>query len=295
MHENRLLLALVLQIQHCSLVASMRHLAAAAALHAAAALRPLDRRATLQGFAVGTTTALIPLPPASAAAAAAAALKTVSWSATDGFDSDFPSQINFIEFDEKAYKAMRDDPRRTPKFAKAIRSRLAELKDAVVLDLGTGPFCVLALIAATAGAKKVYAVDVGKGQLDWSLREHEQVTVLESTNARYLTDKQVPDLVDLITCDVSFIGLEKVLPAAIARGTKRAHLIALIKPQFQAGREHVGKGGVVHDPEIHRAVCADVEKWIEQSMCWRVLGISESPIIGPKGNKEFLKALKVFL
>ena len=159
MHENRLLLALVLQIQHCSLVASMRHLAAAAALHAAAALRPLDRRATLQGFAVGTTTALIPLPPASAAAAAAAALKTVSWSATDGFDSDFPSQINFIEFDEKAYKAMRDDPRRTPKFAKAIRSRLAELKDAVVLDLGTGPFCVLALIAATAGAKKVYAVE----------------------------------------------------------------------------------------------------------------------------------------
>ena len=128
-------------------------------LTAASALRPLDRRATLQGFATTTATALIPLPPASAAAAAAAALKTVTWSATDGFDSDFPSQINFIEFDEKAYKAMRDDPRRTPKFAKAIRSRLAELKDAVVLDLGTGPFCVLALIAATAGAKKVYAVE----------------------------------------------------------------------------------------------------------------------------------------
>ena len=134
-------------------------LLAAAALHAVSALRPLDRRAAVQGFAAVTSTALIPLPPASAAAAAAAALKTVSWSATDGFDSDFPSQINFIEFDEKAYKAMRDDPRRTPKFAKAIRSRLAELKDAVVLDLGTGPFCVLALIAATAGAKKVYAVE----------------------------------------------------------------------------------------------------------------------------------------
>ena len=128
-------------------------------LTAVSALQPLDRRATLQGFAAATTTTLIPLPPASAAAAAAAALKTVSWSATDGFDSDFPSQINFIEFDEKAYRAMRDDPRRTPKFAKAIRARLAELQDAVVLDLGTGPFCVLALIAATAGAKKVYAVE----------------------------------------------------------------------------------------------------------------------------------------
>ena len=128
-------------------------------LHAAAALQPLDRRATLQGFAITTTTSLIPLPPATAAATIATALKTVSWSATDGFDSDFPSQINFIEFDEKAYRAMRDDPRRTPKFAKAIRSRLAELQDAVVLDLGTGPFCVLALIAATAGAKKVYAVE----------------------------------------------------------------------------------------------------------------------------------------
>ena len=128
-------------------------------LTAVSALQPLDRRATLQGFAAATTTSLIPLPPATAAATIATALKTVSWSATDGFDSDFPSQINFIEFDEKAYRAMRDDPRRTPKFAKAIRSRLAELQDAVVLDLGTGPFCVLALIAATAGAKKVYAVE----------------------------------------------------------------------------------------------------------------------------------------
>lgn len=130
----------------------------AALLACSNALQPLDRRAVAKGFAAITTTALIPATPATAAVATA--LKTVSWSATDGFDSDFPSQINFIEFDEKAYKAMRDDPRRTPKFAKAIRSRLAELgPEAVVLDLGTGPFCVLALIAATAGAKKVYAVE----------------------------------------------------------------------------------------------------------------------------------------
>jgi 23S rRNA (cytidine1920-2'-O)/16S rRNA (cytidine1409-2'-O)-methyltransferase len=173
------------------------------------------------------------------------------------------------------------------KLAHGLESFGISAADQICLDLGssTGGFVDVLL---RNNAKKVYAVDVGKGQLDWSLREHKQVTVLESTNARYLTDKQVPDLVDLITCDVSFIGLEKVLPAAIARGTKRAHLIALIKPQFQAGRKHVGKGGVVHDPEIHRAVCADVEKWIEQSMRWRVLGISESPITGPKGNREFL-------
>ena len=129
-------------------------------LTAVSALQPLDRRATLQGFAAATTTTLIPLPPATAAAAVATALKTVSWSATDGFDSDFPSQIDFIEFDEKAYKAMRDDPRRTPKFTKAIARRLKELgPDAVVLDLGTGPYCVLALVAAKYGAKKVYAVE----------------------------------------------------------------------------------------------------------------------------------------
>jgi 23S rRNA (cytidine1920-2'-O)/16S rRNA (cytidine1409-2'-O)-methyltransferase len=159
--------------------------------------------------------------------------------------------------------------------------------DKICLDIGssTGGFVDVLL---RNNAKKVYAVDVGKGQLDWSLREHDQVTVLESTNARYLTDEQVPDLIALITCDASFIGLEKVLPAAMARAAQNAHLIALIKPQFQAGREHVGKGGVVRDPEIHRAVCADVEKWIEQSMGWRVLGICESPITGPKGNKEFL-------
>ena len=159
--------------------------------------------------------------------------------------------------------------------------------DQICLDLGssTGGFVDVLL---QNNARKVYAVDVGKGQLDWSLRKHRRVTVLESTNARYLTDEQIPDLVDLITCDVSFIGLEKVLPAAIARATERSHLIALIKPQFQAGRENVGKGGVVRDPEIHRAVCTSVKEWIEQSMHWRVLGIIESPIVGPKGNKEFL-------
>jgi 23S rRNA (cytidine1920-2'-O)/16S rRNA (cytidine1409-2'-O)-methyltransferase len=161
----------------------------------------------------------------------------------------------------------------------------------VCLDLGssTGGFTDVLL---RDGAEKVYAVDVGKGQLDWSLREHSRVVVLEGVNARHLTEEQVPEPIDLITCDASFIGLEKVLPAAIARATAQAHLIALIKPQFQAGREHVGKGGVVRDPEIHRMVCATVKAWLEETAGWRVLGISESPITGPKGNKEFLIAAK---
>ena len=173
------------------------------------------------------------------------------------------------------------------KLAQGLESFDISPADQICLDLGssTGGFVDVLL---QNNPRKVYAVDVGKGQLDWSLRKHKRVIVLESTNARYLTDEQLPDLVDLITCDVSFIGLEKVLPAALARATERAHLIALIKPQFQAGREHVGKGGVVRDPEIHRAVCAGVKDWIEQSMHWRVLGIIESPIVGPKGNKEFL-------
>ena len=114
----------------------------------------LERRSTLKGCVAASVAVVLP------ASAVEEELKSVSWSATDGFDSDFPSQIDFIEFDEKAYKAMRDDPRRTPKFAKAMKKRIKELgEDAVILDLGTGPFCVLALIAAEYGAKKVYAVE----------------------------------------------------------------------------------------------------------------------------------------
>ncbi len=155
------------------------------------------------------------------------------------------------------------------------------------LDLGasTGGFVDVLL---RNKAKKVYAVDVGKGQLDWSLREHDKVTVLESTNARYLTNEHVPDAVELITCDVSFIGLEKVLPAAASLAAPNAQMLALIKPQFQAGREHVGKGGVVGDTEVHKAVCDEIKIWIENTLGWTVKGVCESPITGPKGNKEFL-------
>ena len=157
------------------------------------------------------------------------------------------------------------------------------------LDLGasTGGFTDVLL---ARGAAKVFAVDVGHGQLAWKLRNDPRVAVLERTNARYLTREQVPKPVDLITCDASFIGLETLLPAPLALAAAGARLIALIKPQFEVGKGQVGKGGVVRDPELHAAVCARNEAWLGAQVGWRVLGLTESPILGPEGNKEFLIA-----
>lgn len=138
------------------------------------------------------------------------------------------------------------------------------------------------------GADKVYTVDVGRGQLHWNLRQDDRVVVLEETNARHLTPEQVPDLIDAVVCDASFIGLEKVLPAAMALTRPGAWLLALIKPQFQVGKGQVGKGGVVRDPALHQAVCDEVRAWIESLEGWETVGITESPITGPQGNVEFL-------
>lgn len=159
----------------------------------------------------------------------------------------------------------------------------------VCLDLGasTGGFTDVLL---ARGAARVYAVDVGHGQLAWRLRQDPRVVVLERTNARALSPALVPEPVGLIVCDVSFIGLTLALPAALALAAEEAALVALIKPQFEAGREHVGKGGVVRDPEVHRAVCGDIEAWLAARSGWRVLGVCESPITGPSGNVEFLIA-----
>lgn len=155
------------------------------------------------------------------------------------------------------------------------------------LDIGasTGGFTDVLL---SRGAARVYAVDVGHGQLAWKLRQDERVVVLEKTNARHLTAEQVPEPVDLVVCDASFIGLETVLPAGLALTRPGARLVALIKPQFEVGRERVGKGGVVRDPELHREVCARISAWLAAQPDWRVLGIAESPITGPEGNVEFL-------
>ncbi|MEK9726328.1 MAG: SAM-dependent methyltransferase, partial [Rhodospirillaceae bacterium] len=111
---------------------------------------------------------------------------------------------------------------------------------------------------------------------------------LERTNARYLNAELVSEAPALIVCDASFIGLRTVLPAALALAAPGAHVIALIKPQFEVGRGQVGKGGVVRDPALHADVCATIADWLANVSGWRVLGVTDSPITGPEGNKEFL-------
>jgi 23S rRNA (cytidine1920-2'-O)/16S rRNA (cytidine1409-2'-O)-methyltransferase len=159
----------------------------------------------------------------------------------------------------------------------------------VALDVGasTGGFTDVLL---QRGAARVYAVDVGHGQLDWRLRNDPRVVVLEKLNARHLSRQHLTEPVDLVVCDVSFISLELALPAALALAGPDALLIALIKPQFEVGKGQVGKGGVVRDPALHQAVCARISRWLGAHCGWRVQGVIESPITGPKGNREFLLA-----
>ena len=156
----------------------------------------------------------------------------------------------------------------------------------VALDVGssTGGFTDVLL---TRGARQVYAIDVGTNQLAWKLRSDERVIVHEQTNARALTREIVPEPVDVVVCDASFIALAKVLDAALDLAAPGAMLVALVKPQFEAGRGEVGKGGVVRDPAIHRRVCDEAAVWVA-SKGWNVLGIETSPITGPEGNVEFL-------
>ena len=157
---------------------------------------------------------------------------------------------------------------------------------ATALDVGssTGGFTDVLL---SRGAAKVYAVDVGTNQLAWKLRRDPRVIVLEQTNARYLTREQVPDAIDFVTCDTSFISLSKVLESPLKLARTGAELVALVKPQFEAGREEVGKGGVVRDPQVHERICSAASDWVA-SQGWAVEGVTESPITGPEGNVEFL-------
>ncbi len=159
----------------------------------------------------------------------------------------------------------------------------------VCVDVGasTGGFTDVLL---ASGAQKVYAVDVGHGQLDAKLRADVRVVVMEKTNARHLTREQIPESIDWIVCDASFISLKTVLPAVMelaASGQRPATLIALIKPQFEAGKKNAPKG-VVRDDTVRQAVCADIKRWLEEEKGWQVRGMEESPITGPKGNREFL-------
>ena len=163
-----------------------------------------------------------------------------------------------------------------------------DVTGAVAIDVGssTGGFTDVLL---TRGAARVYAIDSGTNQLAWKLRQDPRVVVHEQTSARILTDAHIPEPVDLIVCDASFIGLAKVLERPMTFAAPGARLLALIKPQFEAGREEVGKGGVVRDPAVHARVCDAVGEWLD-SAGWTVGGITPSPITGPEGNVEFLVA-----
>jgi len=158
----------------------------------------------------------------------------------------------------------------------------------VAIDVGssTGGFTDVML---SRGVVRVYAVDSGTNQLAWKLRQDERVIVHEQTSARVLTPTHIPETVDLIVCDASFIALSKVLPVPMSFAKPSARMVALIKPQFEAERHEVGKKGVIRDAAVHARVCAEVRDWLEGEG-WQVLDLVESPITGPEGNVEFLIA-----
>jgi 23S rRNA (cytidine1920-2'-O)/16S rRNA (cytidine1409-2'-O)-methyltransferase len=172
------------------------------------------------------------------------------------------------------------------KLAHALEHFGWDVGGAVALDVGssTGGFTDVLL---QKGAARVFAVDVGTNQLAWKLRQDPRVAVHEQTNARYLTDEVVTEPVDIVVCDASFIGLAKVLDTALDFAKPGGRLLALVKPQFEAERGEIGKGGVVRDPAVHERVCAAAAAWVA-SRGWAVEGLVQSPITGPEGNVEFL-------
>jgi 23S rRNA (cytidine1920-2'-O)/16S rRNA (cytidine1409-2'-O)-methyltransferase len=176
------------------------------------------------------------------------------------------------------------------KLAHALEHFGLDPAGATAMDIGssTGGFTDVLL---TGGAEHVFAVDSGTNQLAWRLREDPRVTVLEQTSARILTAQQIDRPCNWVVCDASFISLAKVLEVPLQLAAPQCQLVALIKPQFEVGREEVGKGGVVRDPVLHQRVCDDVRQWIE-ALGWTVSGITQSPITGPQGNIEFLIAAR---
>ncbi|MXO49152.1 TlyA family rRNA (cytidine-2'-O)-methyltransferase [Erythrobacter vulgaris] len=172
------------------------------------------------------------------------------------------------------------------KLAHAIEHFDLDPTGVTAMDIGssTGGFTDVLL---QGGAKHVFAVDSGTNQLAWKLRQDDRVTVLEQTSARILTREMIDRPASWIVCDASFIGLAKVLERPFDLAERDCRVVALIKPQFEVGREEVGKGGVVRDPALHARVCEEVRQWME-GHGFRVQGITQSPITGPEGNVEFL-------
>lgn len=176
------------------------------------------------------------------------------------------------------------------KLEKALKVFPITLTNKICMDIGasTGGFtdCML-----QNGAVKVYSVDVGYGQLDWKLRQDERVVCMEKTNFRYMTPEDIPDVLDFASVDVSFISLDKILTPAYALLREQGEMVALIKPQFEAGREKVGKKGVVRDPKVHEEVISRIVRHADE-VSFEVLDLSYSPIRGPEGNIEYLIHLK---
>ncbi|MGN6147306.1 MAG: TlyA family RNA methyltransferase [Rhizomicrobium sp.] len=173
------------------------------------------------------------------------------------------------------------------KLAHALNHFKIEPYQKICLDIGasTGGFTELLLLR---GAHKVYAVDVGHGQLDPKLARGLRVVSLEKTNARDLTNKIIPEKPQAIVADVSFISLKLALPPALAMAEKGAWLVALVKPQFEVGKANVGKGGIVKDEAAQDAALADIERWLVEDQGWNLIGSMESPLKGGDGNREFL-------
>ena len=176
------------------------------------------------------------------------------------------------------------------KLEKALKVFPITLTDKICMDIGasTGGFtdCML-----QNGAVKVYSVDVGYGQLDWKLRQDDRVVCMEKTNFRYMTPEDIPDVLDFASVDVSFISLDKILTPAYALLKEQGEMVALIKPQFEAGREKVGKKGVVRDPKVHEEVISRIVRHADE-VSFEVLDLSYSPIRGPEGNIEYLIHLR---
>lgn len=176
------------------------------------------------------------------------------------------------------------------KLEKALKVFPITLTDKICMDIGasTGGFtdCML-----QNGAVKVYSVDVGYGQLDWKLRQDDRVVCMEKTNFRYMTPEDIPDVLDFASVDVSFISLDKILTPAYALLKEQGEMVALIKPQFEAGREKVGKKGVVREPKVHEEVISRIVRHADE-VSFEVLDLSYSPIRGPEGNIEYLIHLK---
>ncbi len=173
------------------------------------------------------------------------------------------------------------------KLEHAIKTFKLSVKGLTALDVGssTGGFTDVLL---QNGVEKIYAVDVGYGQLHEKLLNNSKVVSMERKNARYLNTKDVPQLIDILVCDASFISLRKILPEPLKLCAKNAKLIALIKPQFEVGKKNISKGGVVKDEELRNKCCEEIRLWFESTMKWKVNNIIESPITGPKGNIEYL-------